>query len=225
MTDNYQEEYLHELKNCISNLLNCNKLANGVLANGVLANDKLVKVKEFIDMQNTILNHIENLTEDYTLFLKTNRTTIKYSNFYIDDVILSIIKSISVDNKYKVIVKYKLVKYKVYTDLTMFTIVMMNLISNAIKYSNENSTVNVECYNVKQGTKVIISDAGIGMDAIELKNYGTPFYRCKKIERDGIGLGAALVKKIAIFLNLNLTIQSKPKSGTKISFIIEKYQG
>lgn len=73
--------------------------------------------------------------------------------------------------------------------------------------------------------KIIIQDNGIGMDERELERLGTPFYRSKRVDQPGTGLGISIVKKIATCLNWDINIKSQLGKGTIISIMLHHILG
>jgi signal transduction histidine kinase len=89
----------------------------------------------------------------------------------------------------------------IYFDRQHFRQVLVNLLSNAYKYSPIGSPIEVRtCEALKSGTLWVglqIKDFGVGMDAIELSQLGTPFYRVNPDGAvPGTGLGISVVREI-----------------------------
>lgn len=102
-----------------------------------------------------------------------------------------------------------------------FSLVMQNLIDNALKYSDENKKVFV---NAKESdSKIIISveDFGVGISASEREKIFERFYRGRASENrtSGYGLGLSLVRNIVHNMNGKIKIEDNLPQGTK--FIIE----
>lgn len=87
--------------------------------------------------------------------------------------------------------------YPIEMDVTLIKRVLSNLIENAIKYSGENTTVEIKSSDDEQWVYIDISDNGVGIPPDDLENIFEKFYRVKndashKIK--GSGLGLYLVK-------------------------------
>lgn len=76
--------------------------------------------------------------------------------------------------------------------------ILHNLLSNACKYNtNQKPNIYIKCNKDENGKiHITIRDNGIGMTEKEISQVGQPGYRCKKIERDGDGLGLSIVYSI-----------------------------
>ncbi|MEM7681983.1 MAG: ATP-binding protein [Planctomycetota bacterium] len=95
---------------------------------------------------------------------------------------------------------------------------MVNLIDNAVKYSDEETTVRVEV--TREGGEVVISvrDQGRGVEADHLTRIFERFYRTDKARsRDlgGTGLGLSIVKHAAESLGGRVSVDSSPGVGSE----------
>ncbi len=86
-----------------------------------------------------------------------------------------------------------------------------NILSNAIKYSNPNSKIDI----VLCGCRLVIKDYGIGIKKDELDEILKRYKRANK-ERGGFGIGLSIVSQIAKDNKIIFTIDSKYKEGTEV---------
>ncbi|MBU5335016.1 ATP-binding protein [Intestinibacter bartlettii] len=100
--------------------------------------------------------------------------------------------------------------------------ILLNIISNAIKYTGENGKVNITQY-VKGGNVFIeVQDNGIGIPEEDINRIFERFYRVDKARSrsvGGTGLGLAITKHMVKALNGNIRVESELGVGSK--FIIE----
>ncbi len=115
-----------------------------------------------------------------------------------------------------------------YVDTDEMERVLLNLISNAIKYSKANGKINIYI-NEKQGRAyVCVEDTGVGIPEEKIKSI---FERFKRVEtgfsrtQEGSGLGLAIVKTIIDAHQGVINISSKENEGTLVSFNLPIYQG
>jgi len=100
------------------------------------------------------------------------------------------------------------------------SIVLYNLIDNAIKYSDEKGEIIVNAFIDDENVIIEVEDFGIGITEEELKNIFERFYRGKNAEINGIkgfGLGLSLVKTIVEGFKGKIEIDNKRKKGTKFT--------
>ena len=101
-------------------------------------------------------------------------------------------------------------------DKTLIRNILINLVSNAIKFSSEDSTININV--VLSETTVIISveDNGIGIPAADQKHLFERFFRSSNAgEIKGTGLGLSIVAHYVNLLKGSIKFESKENVGTK----------
>ena len=107
-------------------------------------------------------------------------------------------------------------------DKDLVRIAVNNLLTNAIKYSNENGTVRLAAEESEQTVRISVQDQGIGIAPEEQKHIFDKFYRSHApgMEgRSGHGLGLALAREIVQLHHGTLTVKSRPGAGSE--FVIE----
>jgi signal transduction histidine kinase len=92
-----------------------------------------------------------------------------------------------------------------------------NTLSNAIKYSNPSSQIEILLYKQKDETYLDIIDKGLGMKNVDFAF--TPYYQ-QSHKNIGLGLGLSIVKEICDKYSIKITVESKEKVGTKFSYNI-----
>jgi len=107
---------------------------------------------------------------------------------------------------------------KINSDERLISIILNNLITNAIKYSNNNTIVEIIA-NIKNNVTIIkIKDQGIGINEVFLKNMLSDDNSHHKI--NDTGLGMVVTKDIINKLNGKLSAESKLNIGTTFYRII-----
>ena len=105
----------------------------------------------------------------------------------------------------------------VYLDKSLLRNILINLISNAIKYSLENTDVTISVKHTTDQLSICISDKGIGISEEDLKHLTDRFFRgTNAINIQGTGLGLHIVKKYLEVMDGNITFASKLKQGTEV---------
>ena len=103
-----------------------------------------------------------------------------------------------------------------------FIQMMMNLIENAIKYSNENGRVWVDGHETNGRMVLSVRDEGIGIDKQHQERLFERFYRVDKSRSrkvGGTGLGLSIVKHIAALFDAELKLESEPGKGSTFSLL------
>ena len=97
------------------------------------------------------------------------------------------------------------------------------LIDNAVKYSEENSTVTIKLKKNSDGVEFSVNNFGSVISEDDLEHIFDRFYRAEKSRTTkGYGLGLSIAKKIVESTNGKLTVQSNEKDGTTFTAIYRK---
>ncbi len=100
-----------------------------------------------------------------------------------------------------------------------------NLCDNAIKYNYPGGKVIMETVADEKSTKLIVEDNGIGIPPEHQKRVFERFYRVDRShskEIGGTGLGLSIVKHGAMYHNADVSMESTPGKGTKITISFPK---
>jgi two component sensor histidine kinase len=107
----------------------------------------------------------------------------------------------------------------VYSDSKWLKLVIHQILSNAVKYSNKGQSIMVKAD--KRDEKMILSiiDEGIGIEEADLKNIFELFYIGKngRNNADSSGIGLYIVKRVVEYLGHEVKISSKIDEGTRLS--------
>ena len=114
----------------------------------------------------------------------------------------------------------------VWADEGLLRQVMVNLVSNAVKFTGHGGLVDVSADRTAQGgIRIEVSDTGVGIEADKLDVIVEPFIQVESAmarENGGVGLGLPLVKKIVEMHDGKLKIESEPGVGTTVSVTLPK---
>lgn len=108
-------------------------------------------------------------------------------------------------------------KKSLMADKLLLELALSNIVSNAIKYSSENGTLQIDITDDEKNILIDISDTGIGIPDSELQNVLKEFYRAsnaKHSDFEGSGLGLALVREVIERHQGTILINSPSKIGT-----------
>jgi len=108
-------------------------------------------------------------------------------------------------------------------DPTRLRQALLNVVSNAIKFTPPGGTVTVNALRSKDGLALSVTDTGIGMSQSEvhtaLENFGQVDGRLSR-KFEGAGLGLPLAKQLIELHGGTLTIDSTPSSGTTVRILL-----
>ena len=110
------------------------------------------------------------------------------------------------------------------TDPTRFRQILLNLCSNAIKFTNQGSVCITSKFLPQEGKLCVeVADTGIGMSTEELADIFDPFAQADNSTTrrfGGTGLGLSISKQLAEYLGGTITCRSKPGEGSVFSVTI-----
>ena len=107
----------------------------------------------------------------------------------------------------------------VYGDKNRIRQVFINVIDNAIKYSNPGSTITVSAEEVSGMIQVTITDNGVGISAADLPRVKTKFFKANHTRR-GSGIGLAVADEIITMHGGRLDITSELNVGTNVTITL-----
>ena len=144
-------------------------------------------------------------------------------NKLIDEIILRYESKAQTEN-ITILKNYQNIFY-INSDIHLFTIVLNNIISNAIKYSLKDKKIIITLTNENNKVVLEIKDNGIGIKDEEISKVFNSFYRTTNSldypDIKGIGLGLSIVKRLSEILSIEIEIKSLLNQGTAIKFKIQ----
>jgi len=105
-------------------------------------------------------------------------------------------------------------------DARAFKQIMLNLVSNAIKFTERGGAVTVSSW--VEGARLVLSvaDTGVGISGDDLKRIGAPFFQAGTTyqrRHEGTGLGLSIVKSLAELHGGGMTVASRLGEGTTVT--------
>ena len=151
---------------------------------------------------------------------ENQKQNVKQETIYLNALVL--------DNLTRFSEKSESKKLKIKTEFTeddylvcdnyLVSIIISNLISNAIKYSNPNGEIAIELGKKNNEVTFSITDFGVGIAKNDLDKIFNSFYRSdvsNHPEIKGTGLGLSIVKRLCDLLKLEIAVESNLNQGTK----------
>jgi len=105
-------------------------------------------------------------------------------------------------------------------DPRAFKQIVLNLVSNAIKFTERGGTVTVSAEIEPAGLVLRIRDTGVGISADDLKRIGDPFFQAGKTYQrryEGTGLGLSIVKSLVALHGGEVSLHSRLDEGTTVT--------
>ena len=190
--------------------------------------------KEYEDKINFCISEVDRLNKmvDQLLLLarfENQKQNINNESIYLNALLLDLIsrfsekiaaKKITINSDFSS-------DFYVYSDAYLVSIIIGNLISNAIKYSNNSGKISIKLSQHSDTILFTIIDNGIGISQTDLEKVFYSFYRADSLNSSnikGTGLGLSIVKRLCELLNITISIESELHVGTiiKLSLPLDK---
>lgn len=181
---------------------------------------------KFLDIIDKESERLTNLINDI-LILSNIENIHKMESEYFNpgDVIENVLDMVkSQSYKKSIIIKYNdCFNSEILGSKDKFHQLAVNLIENAIKYSNENGIVKIDLTLEEQYFVFKVKDNGIGIPKNDIPRIFERFYRVDKSRSTrGTGLGLAIVKHIVKLFNGEISVKSKVGRGSTFTVKIKK---
>ena len=109
----------------------------------------------------------------------------------------------------------------VYSDSKWLKLIIHQILTNAIKYSNSTQTVSVIAKKEEEKVYLSIVDMGVGIEKADLRSIFELFYIGKngRNNADSSGIGLYIVKRVSEYLGHKVEVESEIGKGTKMTII------
>ena len=187
----------------------------------------MAKIKE-VCLQRTY--HIVNLVDDFLNLTRLNsgRVTCQMEDAdFIPLVVSAILEYMPVAKKKNVTITYEIpdAPVEVMIDRERFRTVIINILSNAVKFTPAGGTIAVSLQAASYSATVHVRDSGIGIKPENICRIFEPFQRfqrVKGVENDThTGMGMAITKRLVDFMGGSITVASEgDNKGTTFSVTV-----
>ena len=209
----------HEFRTPLSTVL-----SSASLLGRYTAADDQDKRTRHIDKIKGSVKHLNDLLEDFLSLGKLDEGKVgpTFLEFNLYDLIVDTIDEMKglVKNKQELIYHHTGSQIVV-SDKKLVKNVLINLISNAIKFSDEGAPIHVKSEVSEPYAVISVQDAGIGISDEDKPHLFSSFFRGKNvINIQGTGLGLHIVKRYIDLLQGEVFLDSELGKGTTITFTI-----
>lgn len=208
---------------------------NGIIGMEYLLSNTKVdeKQKGYLTMLRESADNLLHLINDVLDLARLESKRIEFNeiSFEIGNLINDTNKLLkTAADKKNIVIETKIdskINYRIKSDPKYLQQVLKNLISNGIKYSHENSTINIYVEEVEKNylayIKISVQDKGVGIHREKLDRIFETFYQIDEPDKQragGTGLGLAISKKIVEYMSGKIDVWSEPEKGSIFSIEI-----
>lgn len=187
------------------------------------------RIKDIAASAQKSSKHLEHMLEDLLLLMRaqspidTSKASVVNVLKVLEDV-KNIVSALSSSKNVRVIIKADS-SLNVLADSSQISSAIRKLVENAIIYSNKNSVVALCALKSEDNRFAVIRvvDSGIGIPLKDHPRIFERFYRSSNqndFSKDGVGLGLAIAKHVALTHHGSITLWSRPGQGTTVNFAI-----
>ena len=175
------------------------------------------RIKSSVKTLTDILNEFLSLGK-----IEEGKVEVKSELFDISEFINSITNEMNVLLKPGQEIKYEHSgKNNTYTDSSLLKHVLINLVSNAIKFSPENANITIACKVDNENTTIKITDQGMGIPMADQIHLFERFFRATNATNiQGTGLGLHIVGRYIEILNGTISYESELEKGSTFKIVL-----
>ena len=209
---------VHELRNPLSNISLCNSVIEDSINDG-----KLEDAKELLERSNkNVIRLGKMITELYnTTQISSGNFNLNISVFNIREMLneaINTIQQLNTDFNFEINGQ---TNFEITGDKFKLVEVLVNYLSNSIKYSNNQKRISIKVSKQESSITVSVRDYGLGVNAEHLPYVFNRFYRAEKTKNlEGIGLGLYLCRRIINAHDGRVWAESKEGEGSTFYFCI-----
>lgn len=210
----------HEFKTPLSGILTSAMLLGKYkLSEQQDRRDKHIKtISEKVHYLNNILNDFLSIEK-----LETGKITYNFSTFKISKVVNEVVYNANMLLKEGQTINYpeNIDDYALFQDEKIVELALSNLVHNAIKYSSENTLVDIQITQDETYSTFIIKDNGIGIPENDQKSIFNRYFRAENaLLTQGTGIGLNIVKSHLENLGGSIRFISEEHVGSEFTFIL-----
>jgi len=227
--ENYRRDFLgnisHELKTPLFSVQGyLLTLIEGGIDDENIRDKYLNRINKSVDRLIYLVKDLDMISE-----LEKGRINIEFSTFNITALTQDVIDLLEIKaekNNIKLTLNHPANQpVKVVGDIQKIQQILINLVVNAINYSNANTEVAINFTDAEDKIKISVEDQGVGIKQNDLDRIFERFYRVDKSRNrnnGGSGLGLAIVKHILEAHKERIHVKSKVNVGSTFYFFLKK---
>ncbi len=210
---NFLSSMSHEIRTPLNSILGFSQL----IEKDVNATEEIQdNIQEVLSSGKHLLSLINDLLE--LSLLESGKFAITQEAVDIEEAIntcLSLFRD-NIEEKAITVIISELAGHHVYADPKRITQILLNVISNAIKYNKNGGEIRITAHVKNEKLRINVSDTGIGIPKEKFENVFMPFDRLghERSKIKGSGIGLSISKELAKAMDCDISFTSKENQGT-----------
>jgi signal transduction histidine kinase len=210
----------HEFRTPLSTILSSAKLIGRYSDENGQEN----RLKHINRIETSVVN-LNNIIHDLLTWskLEENKIIFRPENFNLTDLAKEVLEEVQVVSKkdQNIYFEHEGKLCHVMLDPTFIKNILINLLSNALKYSKEGQSVFLKTKIFENELSITVKDQGIGIPEEDRKNLFERFFRANNVEAiQGTGLGLNIVKKYVELMEGTIDFESTVDKGSVFKIFI-----
>jgi len=208
----------HEFKTPLSGIL-----TSAMLIGKYNLNEHQDKREKHIQTITSKVNYLDNILNDFLSIerLESNNTNYKFNTFNLSKIVNEVIYNANMLLKsgQKINMPNNTDEYILYQDEKFLELALSNVVYNAIKYSPQNTTIDLEIFKNQQKIVFKVTDQGVGIPEKEQKFIFNRYFRAENVlNEQGTGIGLNIVKSHLENLGGTIYFSSEENKGSVFTF-------
>lgn len=210
----------HELKTPVTSL----KAILQIIERATQMKEEMKPLHAFAQKANKQVDKLTELIKDLldVTKIQSGKLELRKSDFILEDLIAECMDELQNNSPTHQIILEGEARLQIYADRNRLEQVLINLISNAIKYSPKSDKVIIKTEKLNEGIKIAVTDFGIGIPTDKLPLLFDRFYRVDQNSKKyaGLGLGLFISSEIIKRHDGYIDVESEEGKGSTFWFVI-----
>lgn len=196
-------------------------LSSATLASSYSKQDQEERREKHLSRIRDSVLFLNDLLEDFLSLgrLEEGKQNVQISAFDLDDFLKDLVEEMNIQLHPEQQIQVKLLgNHSCSTDKRLLKNILLNLVSNAIKFSPPGSVIELILQDTPTGKSIAVQDHGMGIPPEDLPHLFTNFSRASNVTQiQGTGLGLTLVKRYVELIKGTVNLKSELGKGTLVT--------
>lgn len=226
---NFLSNMSHDIRTPMNAIIGFTTLINKEANDPVKVQEYTKKISSAGDYLLSLINDVLDMSK-----IESGKTTLNITQFHVRELVNEVesIIRMQTDAKHQnfTVSVENIAHESLMGDKLRIRQIVLNLLSNAMKYTPDGGKIRLSVEGIPQGKKdiqkfcIVVQDTGYGMDAEYVKTIFEPFVRLNNTmtgKIQGTGLGLAITKNIVDLMGGTITVDSVPNQGSTFTVELE----
>lgn len=212
----FSSDVTHELRTPVAVIMAQCQYAKKHICNKEEFDEAITLIERQVKKTNSIISQILQLSR-----LDQERVHIDFEYVDLRDIVEEVCENEKMNDEKNIDLRLSVEKAETQVDVGLIMVAIRNIINNAMKYSYEDSAVDVILRKKDNSVELIVRDYGCGMSDDVKKRIFDRFYRADKARNsEGFGLGLSIVARIVEIHSGKITVESEENRGSTFCLIL-----